>query len=165
MIDNIINIKRKYLHYTSKIVLILTSLAILAIISFIFLQVIMRYVFRAGFRWPHEISGFIFVWICFVGPIFPYEKNELIKIEFFRERLPYKASKIVEILISVIVLVALFLLIFHGFRAVNQVWSRATPALRFSYGYVYLSLPIGFSLLFIGYLLDLIVQILQLFTD
>lgn len=167
MLETIKKIKSVYLKWSSKIALYLIGLFIILIILFIFMQVILRYIFNTGLRWPHELSGFLFVWVCFVGPIFPFEQNELIKITFFRERLPNKFRLIIELLIYLIVLITLFLLIYHGFRSTQQVWSRTTPALRFSYGYVYLSLPLGFSLLFIAYFLEfienLILKIPQIF--
>jgi len=147
------------------IILIFSGTAILSIITIIFLQVIMRYIFNSGLRWPNEIAGFIFVWICFTGPIFAFENNDLLKLDYFRERLPYNLKYLVEIIIESIVLFFLITIIIYGFKNVINVWSRTTPALRFSYGYVYLSLPIGFIILFIAYFLDFVEHLLEIIQN
>ena len=163
LLEKIKDIKEIYFRYMRKIVLIFSGISIFSIVSIIFLQVIMRYIFNSGLRWPNEIAGFIFVWICFIGPIFAFESNALLKLDYFREKLPGKLKIIIEFLIESIVLITLMILIYYGFKNVMNVWSRATPALRFSYGYVYLSFPIGFIILFIGYFLDFFEHLLEEF--
>ncbi len=76
------------------------------------LQVILRFVFEAGFAWGEEVARYIFVWLVFVSIPYAARNSRHIGIDFLREKLPVPLKKAYTLAIDVaaIVMFALFLI-------------------------------------------------------
>ena len=135
-----------------KIIEFISSLLIISIFFLLVLQVISRYFLEYPFSWPEEVSGFLLSWTIFFGSIVAYDSGKLSKILFLREKLPISLQILLEITMNIIVILVLFILINKGLENTILSASRRTPALRFRYSYVTVALPIGFSLLVVGYI-------------
>ncbi|NCB52804.1 MAG: TRAP transporter small permease [Clostridia bacterium] len=58
-------------------------------VSFImFLQVIMRYVFKNTLSWPEEYSRYVFIWFAFIGLSYGIRYNCHIRIDIFESFIP-----------------------------------------------------------------------------
>ena len=53
-----------------------------------FLQVIMRYVFKNTLSWPEEYSRYIFIWLAFIGMSYGIRYNCHVRIDIFETIFP-----------------------------------------------------------------------------
>lgn len=131
--------------------------AIAVLIAIIlFLQVVTRYVIHYSIPWSEEICGFLFVWLIFLGSIVAYKDGQLLRLTYFRDKLPASLQLIVETIMNITVLIGLVAVIMKGTEAALMASSRKTSYLLFSWMYIYMALPVGFSFLAIGYFESLI---------
>ena len=108
-------------------------------------QVIMRYVFNNSSFWSEELARYIFMWQIWMGASIGFKDDKHIKIELLTSRLQGKAKVFFSLLSN------LFLFAFCVFVTVKGVeylrltsmLKKVTPALRYSYVYVYASLPLS----------------------
>lgn len=83
------------------IVVAAAVLAILVVLTF--LGVIWRYVLSAPFTWLEEVQMACMVWIVFAAGGAAFRTGNHVAIEMVVDLMPKKLQKIVEILISVVV--------------------------------------------------------------
>lgn len=145
-----------------KLIEFITAVGILAIAVILILQVVGRYLLKYPFIWPEEIAGFIFVWVIFIGSTVAYDRGKLLKMSFFKEKLPTLLQKVLEIAMNIIVLICLVILVIKGVESTLMVAGRKTAALRFSCSYIYMALPIGFFLLSISYIKTILKNIKEI---
>lgn len=112
-------------------------LAILIILTF--LGVIWRYIFNAPFTWLEEVQTSCMVWIVFAGAGAAFRSGNHVAIEMIVDLMPKKMQKIMEILISVVVVVVIGYLFYQsiGFIKVFLKSGRSTSMLKIPYSWIY----------------------------
>ena len=111
----------------------------------IFYQVIMRYVFNNSSFWSEELARYIFMWQIWMGASIGFKDDKHIKIEVFTNILRGKAKVFFSMVSNLLMFAFCVFLVVKGWEFL-QLTSRlrmVTPALRVSYVYVYLSLPLS----------------------
>lgn len=133
------------------IVVAAAVLAILVVLTF--LGVIWRYVLSAPFTWLEEVQMACMVWIVFAAGGAAFRTGNHVAIEMVVDLMPKKLQKIVEILISVVVVAVVGYLFWQsiGFIQMFIKSGRSTSMLKIPYWLIYGIAPVSFILMIISY--------------
>lgn len=83
---------------------ILIAIFLGIMITLVFLNVILRYVFNTGLAWSEEIARICFIYLVYLGTIDAYRDNRHLGVELLVERVPEKARRGVYLAIQLIVI-------------------------------------------------------------
>lgn len=133
------------------IVVAAAVLAILVVLTF--LGVIWRYVLSAPFTWLEEVQMACMVWIVFAAGGAAFRTGNHVAIEMVVDLMPKKLQKVVEILISVVVVAVIGYLFWQsiGFIQMFIKSGRSTSMLKIPYWLIYGIAPVSFILMIISY--------------
>ena len=121
----------------------------MAFVAIILYGVVSRYVFNIAVAWVEELAEFMMAWLTFLGiSIAAYEKSH-IGMFAIQERFPFLTKKYLNITIDILVIIFLSVVICQGTKMSISVITQISPALRISYAWPYLSLPVGAALMII----------------
>ena len=111
----------------------------------IFYQVVMRYVFNNSSFWSEELARYIFMWQIWLGASVGFKDDKHIKIEFFTNMLRGKVKVFFSLISNLLMFAFCVFLAVKGweFLKLTYMLRMVTPALRFSYVYVYASMPLS----------------------
>jgi TRAP-type C4-dicarboxylate transport system permease small subunit len=116
---------------------------VVIMVSSIFLQVIMRYVFNNSLSWSEELGKFMFVWVSWIGISIGQRRFEHIKIEMLTGRLPYRWAMVCNIVSDLIVICICATTAYYGaLLTVNQ-YTTNYAGIRISISWGYLAVTIG----------------------
>ncbi|MCD8121215.1 MAG: TRAP transporter small permease [Clostridiales bacterium] len=112
-------------------------LAILIVLTF--LGVIWRYIFSAPFTWLEEVQTSCMVWIVFAAAGAAFRNGNHVAIEMIVDLMPKSMQKVMNVLISVVVVVVIGFLFIQsiGFIQVFLKSGRSTSMLKIPYSLVY----------------------------
>ena len=139
----------KLLYALDRIEEIFSSLSIAIMVVLISTQVFFRYVLSDSLAWSEEMSRYLRFWAVYSGCSFAAQEDRHLEVTFIRTLLGRRANRII---ISFSYLVTI---IFCGFCVVWGIemleflgrTGQRTQALGVSMYWVYLSLPVGMSLM------------------
>ena len=138
LLKKIVNIYDKTEEY-----LLVSSLVFTVLL--IFYQVIMRYVFNNSSFWSEELARYIFMWQIWMGASIGFRDNKHIKIELLTGRLHGKVKVFFSLVSNLLMFLFCIFLVVKGweFLKLTKMLKMVTPALRFSYVFVYMSMPLS----------------------
>lgn len=99
--------KNKGLSFFVNLDVIIASLILAILIVLTFAGVIWRYIFKAPFTWLEEVQTACMVWITFAAAGAAFRTGNHVAIEMIVDLMPKKVQKVVEVMISVIVMIVL----------------------------------------------------------
>ena len=106
--------------------------------------VIMRYFLNTPSAWVEEICVVFFIWFTFLASSALCKNNELIRIDYLLTKIPAKAANFIDGVIQPLIMIfCLGFMIYLGFKLLPMSKMRFTPALQFSYIYIYAIIPIS----------------------
>jgi TRAP-type C4-dicarboxylate transport system permease small subunit len=120
-----------------------------------FAQVIARYVFSSPFSWTEEVAVYTLVWATFLGAAIAIRRNDHLGVDFFVGFFPEKFQKILEGLLSLVIIVILCVIVAKGIDLVEMVQNQRSAALRLSMAYFYSAVPIGAAIMLLEYVWNL----------
>ena len=147
-IDKIYAMLQKIIKYL--IAIFLTSMVVL-----VFTNVVSRYFINFAIAWTEEVSRFMFIWVVFLSAVLAYVNDEHLKLDILEKKLSKKTGQIVAVICDLIVMYAIYLITAGGLNLATQSWNWLSPAISFSYGIVYLVVPICGGLMLLQTLLKL----------
>lgn len=120
-----------------------------ALCVLVFSQVVARYVFQSAFSWSEEMARYFQVWLVLLASALCMQRGEHIAIDFLTGMLPARLRRALDITMNLIIIA--YLLVVVGFsRDVLEVTRLQTsPAMQINMIVVYLSVPVGGSLILI----------------
>ena len=119
-----------------------TLFALLVII--VVWQIFTRQVLGNPATWTDEGARITFVWLGLFASAFVFGERGHIAVEFAVRKFPPRTEKIISIAVQLIVLgFAVVLLVWGGWRASQNAWNQNLGALPFTFGQMYLALPIS----------------------
>jgi TRAP-type C4-dicarboxylate transport system permease small subunit len=124
------------------LILLLAAMAVLVIAN-----VISRYVFLHSFTWVEEASRYLMIWAAFLGAGLALRVGGHIAVDSLPSALPPGGARGLRTLIVLIVAGALLVLTWLGVEYAMFGWEQETPVLGWSFGMVYLAMPIGAALM------------------
>lgn len=106
------------------------------------LQVFCRYVLNSSLSWPEEMARFAFVWFVFLGTSLITRRARHITIDMVPRALDAAGLRLHALAVRVIAASCAIFLLTCGGSLVSQA-SYVSPALQWSYAYLYLAVPAG----------------------
>ncbi len=115
------------------------SVILTVLIVLTFLGVVWRYIFNNPFTWLEEVQTSCMVWIVFAAAGAAFRSGNHVAIEMIVDLMPAKMQKVMEWLISIVVVVVIGYLFKQsiGFIQVFIKSGRATSMLKIPYTVVY----------------------------
>lgn len=128
------------------LILLVAAMSVLVISN-----VISRYVFLHSFTWVEEASRYLMIWTAFLGAGLALRVGGHIAVDSLPAALPPKGARVLRTVITAILGVTLVALTWLGVEYAEFGWEQETPVLGWSFGMVYLAVPIG-ALLMLAHL-------------
>jgi len=127
----------------------------------IFFQVLSRFVLNTPLAWSEETARYIFVWLIYTSAALAVKRQEHIRVEIGLIVLKGRAKKAAYILTDVIFLVFSYFLVKDGFMLVQKLTQHGqiSPAVGFSMNYIYAIIPVGYGLMAIRLIQNIIKRI------
>ena len=112
-----------------------------------FASVFFRYILNDSIVWAEEVIRYTFIWMFFLCMPEATRIGAHITLDIFPSRLKGKNKTIVNILIEIINIAFLAIVVFYGMKITIVNMAQSSAALRIPYGFVYLAIPVGGSLM------------------
>ncbi|KJS21315.1 MAG: hypothetical protein VR72_11240 [Clostridiaceae bacterium BRH_c20a] len=124
------------------------SLGFILATALMFINVVLRYVFKAGLPWSEELIRYLIIWATFIGIGLNARKNAHVSIDFFAAFLSKKNQRYMTLFADLVSIVFCVMMIFYSFETVSKQMATAqkSPALQLPFYLVYFCLPLGFGL-------------------
>ncbi|MDO5735721.1 MAG: TRAP transporter small permease [Propionibacteriaceae bacterium] len=107
-------------------------------------QIVSRQVLQAPATWTDEGARVTFVWLGLFASAFVFGERGHVAVEFVVRKFSASKEKVIAIVVQVIVLLfALVVLVWGGWRASQNAWTQGLSALPFTFGQMYLALPVS----------------------
>lgn len=126
------------------LVLLLGTMAALVIAN-----VISRYAFGKSFTWVEEVTRYMMIWAAFLGAGPALRVGGHIAIESLPQALPAAMARGLRALLVAVMAVALLAMLWLGVEYARFGWEQETPVLGWSFGQVYLAIPVGAALMLV----------------
>ncbi len=128
---------------------ILGVLALVVVVSLIFVGVVVRLTIKSGIPWQEELSRILYVVVVYLGASYGVKSRDHIRVTLVAEMLPKRAKRVLEVATDVvwvvfnIVVVKLAIDVFHSMNR----FSGRSAVLDIPLQTIFLVVPIGFVLI------------------
>jgi len=128
------------------IVLLMAVMTVLIVV-----QIFMRYVVQESLTWSEELARYVFVWATYLGVAYGVKKNAHICVEAATMYLPARVKAVVYLVAQFIFLLFAALVVKEGFVLSMKIFKfgQSSAALGMPMGIIYLAPTVGFALVFI----------------
>jgi TRAP-type C4-dicarboxylate transport system permease small subunit len=107
-------------------------------------QVFSRQVMHDPATWTTSLAQYLFVWLALFGSAYVFSDKGHIAVDFMVRALKINEKRFPEVFVQIIILLfAVFVLIYGGIRGVDMTWSQKISGLPLNIGAMYLALPIS----------------------
>ena len=124
----------------------LTLLSVILTVS-VFLQVLIRFVFKYPLPWTEEIARIAFVYCIFVGATIAVRENSHLQVDFLLVILPKRVARAAVFLGMLLVGVFLISVTWQGVVLVLATGVQMSPVMQLPFKYLYLILPVSGALM------------------
>lgn len=139
------------------------GIALFATVVILFINIVLRYLFKSGTSWSEELIKYLMIWTTFIGASICVRKGDHVSIDLFVGCISQRARKAAELAVYFVSLLFTAAMAYYGVRTVLFTINTAqvSPALQIPMWIPYLAIPLGFMLMS----LRLIQRITQLIKD
>lgn len=111
----------------------------------IFLQVVMRYIFKNSLSWSEELARYIFLWQAWISTSYAVKKSKHIRVEIINKYFSAKGRNILELCVLVVWAAFSIFFSYESLKLTISVFrlGQSSPAMGIPMGYVYASVPVG----------------------
>ena len=120
----------------------LTLLSVILTVS-VFLQVLIRFVFKYPLPWTEEIARIAFVYCVFVGATIAVRENSHLSVDFLLVILPKGVARAAVFLGMLLVGVFLAFVTWQGIVLVMATGVQMSPVMQVPFKYLYLIVPVS----------------------
>jgi len=120
----------------------LTLLSVVLTVS-VFLQVLIRFVFKYPLPWTEEIARIAFVYCIFVGATIAVRENSHLQVDFLLVILPKRVARAAVFLGMFLVGIFLVFVTWQGVVLVLATGVQMSPVMQLPFKYLYLILPVS----------------------
>ncbi|WP_425053326.1 TRAP transporter small permease [Psychromarinibacter sp. S121] len=121
----------------------LVVLALLLMVIVVLTLVIGRSVFGVAFFWGEELARYTMIYMAFIGGAVALRADQHPRLTVFTSMMPESVQKWLGRFLSVCMAVTLVVLLWQGIDVAVHDGRMKTPALRISYFWIYLAVPLG----------------------
>ena len=139
---------KKILHFLDNIEKYLSIVVLFIMLVIVFWQVVLRFVFNSANSWSEELARYLHVFLVYIACGYATRIREHISIEALIHVFPKRVRPYLARFGEVIFLVLCIIIIVFGFQQSMSIFrmGRVSSGLKISMGYVYLILPVGYTL-------------------
>lgn len=94
---------------------VIIATGVLSATFIIFMNVVMRHLFKSPIMWAEELTRYIMMWVTFIGASLCVRDNIHVKMDLLHIKLPYKAAKILVCATYVVCILISAFLAYTGF--------------------------------------------------
>lgn len=140
------------------------SAILLFMVCVTFLEVIRRYAFGRSFGWADECIRFLIMWVTFLGGAAAFRKGSLVCFDLVTSALSQRIQKILKLLMYLALLLVFAGLIYYSTRATlsPSVTKSVGTGFKVSMIWAYLPMPVGFTLMELFCIDEVLSQAIQL---
>jgi TRAP-type transport system small permease protein len=120
---------------------------LVAMSGVVFTNVSLRYLTNQSIPWADEVARYLMIWMTFLAAGLVLRQGGHVAITNLQEALPTRAQQALRGAIVLLLLGFFGYMVWVGQEYMTRMGRQLTPATRISYWYVYLAMPVGFSLL------------------
>ncbi|HUW17797.1 MAG TPA: TRAP transporter small permease [Sedimentisphaerales bacterium] len=132
-----------------KAIRVTTGILLAVMFVIIISEVAFRYVLTRSVFWTEELARYVMFYMVLIGSSAGVRQNRHPSLSFVIQKFPAGFQRKWSVLIDGLVLLVLVVIFWEGaFMAVDE-WPGKTAALRISFFWVYLALPIGAFLMMV----------------
>lgn len=139
----------------------LTAGMLVVMLVIVMLQVVFRYLLNSPIGWAEEVSKTLMVWSAFLLAPVAYREGINVSIDLFADALPALLRRILEIVITLLVLWIVCIFLLESLPLVERAMKVSAASLPVPKGVFYAILPLSFAWL----VLATIERLLILATD
>lgn len=144
-----------------------------AILIIMMVQVVARYGFNSSLIWAEEMCRYILIWITFLFIGLAFQRGELVTVDILTIRLSPRQQFFLRAIVSIPMLVFVWLMIANSYDFFGRLSAQTIPGFDFiwqsitgdegaragvSILWVYYSVTVGCTLLFIHIVVSLIIE-------
>lgn len=131
----------------------------------VFVDVILRYIFKQGFAWTQEIATLMLVWFSLIGMAIGVLEKIHINIEMFTAKLPAKAVSVLESINYILIAAFGGLMVYYGALIMNMTKLSTMPATKMPSAVLYVILPLSGLLVLLNAVLVAAKQDQKIFNE
>jgi len=113
----------------------------------VFLQVVLRFLGRAGIDGLEEVPRYLFVWLVMVGAAAAMQRGEHTVLDYFINAMSPRARALVIAFTNAVGIVLFLYLVKLSFVLVPNAQLQTSAGLGLPLGYVFVAIPIGSALI------------------
>ena len=114
-----------------------------AMLSVVFVQVVLRYGFNTSFFGSEEFSRFLFTWFVFLSAALGLERGLHFSVDVFVDLLPRSLRRAVRGVVHLVVLAVLIILIVEGTDLAVKNWRQLSSAMQVPLTIPYTAIPVA----------------------
>jgi TRAP-type transport system small permease protein len=122
----------------------------------VFLQVVMRFLGKAGFDGIEEVPRYLFVWLVMLGAAAAMHRNEHTVLDYFLNRMPPRLRAATLALTTLVSIILFGYLIEVSWVLVPNAQLQTSAGLNLPLGYVFAAIPVGAVLIILPMLRQLL---------
>ena len=107
----------------------------------VFLQVLIRFVFKYPLPWTEEVSRIAFVYTIFLGATIAVRQKAHLNVDFLLVILPPRLARAIPLLGTALVGLFLLFVPWQGLEFVRQTGVQVTPVMQVPFRYLYVIIP------------------------
>lgn len=135
---------------------VISCFALVVVIASVCYGVVSRYLLHQPATWSNELATVTFTWVVFIGASAAFKHKMHIGIDLLVKSLPRKPRVMFVTLANVLILAFLGYVTVSGLSFSIISYKQPTSVLRLPKTYVFLAVPIGFGLMFLHHVWDMI---------
>lgn len=109
----------------------------------VFIDVILRYIFKQGFPWTQEVATLMLVWFSFIGMAIGVLEKIHISIEMFTSKLPEKTINALESFNHILIAIFGGAMVYFGIVIMDMTKLSTMPATKLPSSVLYVILPLS----------------------
>lgn len=125
---------------------VLTGIMLIVMTFVVTIQIVFR-IFFSALSYTEEMSRYLLVWSSLFAASVAYKQGSHIAVTFLVEQCKGELRKIMAIIINLLSVIFFIFAIYYGSQLINMQVFQTSPALLIPMRYVYLCIPISFSVM------------------
>lgn len=122
----------------------------------VFLQVMLRFVFKFPLPWTEEVSRIAFVYSIFIGATIAVREKTHLNIDVILVLLPKGMARAIAVLGSLLVGIFIGFMTWEGVLLVRATGVQMTPVMQIPFRYLYLIVPASGALMLLYLVLGVV---------
>ena len=132
-----------------KIILAILALLFAVMVTSLFYQIVMRFVFESANPWSEELTRYSFIWMSMLGSSLATRRNRNMDVDFFVNMMPRPIKKINTFVTKGLIIAFILVIVIYGTSLVGMTHKQLSAGLLLPMSYMYAAIPTGGILMLI----------------